>query len=151
MVQSGLHHVTAFSGPAMRNLDFHTRVLGQRLVKKTVNFDDPGTYHLYYGDETGRPGSLMTFFPWPGARLGRQGTGQASVTALSDHMSGAGLWRACGMSRPTSSHRPRTNRALHEEDVLSHAPPPTPAASPVATKVRRPNSRRFTATSTQYQ
>ncbi len=63
MIQTGLHHVTAFSGPALRNLDFHTRVLGLRLVKKTVNFDDPGTYHLYYGDAAGRPGSILTFFP----------------------------------------------------------------------------------------
>ncbi len=55
MSQTGLHHVTAFSGPVARNLDFHSRVLGLRLVKKTVNFDDPGTYHLYYGDEAGSP------------------------------------------------------------------------------------------------
>jgi len=59
---SGIHHVTAISGRADRNLDFYTRVLGMRLVKKTVNFDDPGTYHLYYGDEAGRPGTILTFF-----------------------------------------------------------------------------------------
>ena len=57
---NGIHHVTAIAGPARRNLDFYTRVLGLRLVKKTVNFDDPGTYHLYYGDETGRPGTILT-------------------------------------------------------------------------------------------
>ena len=61
---SGIHHVTAISGRADRNLDFYTRVLGLRLVKKTVNFDDPGTYHLYYGDEQGQPGTILTFFPW---------------------------------------------------------------------------------------
>src|SRR5215210_5917756 len=88
----GIHHVTATAGPARRNFDFYTRVLGLRLVKKTVNFDDPGTYHLYYGDETGRPGSLMTFFPWPGARQGRQGTGQASVTSFSIPRSSVGYW-----------------------------------------------------------
>ena len=59
----GIHHVTAIAGSARRNLDFYTRVLGLRLVKKTVNFDDPGTYHLYYGDETGRPGTILTFPP----------------------------------------------------------------------------------------
>ena len=63
----GIHHVTAMAGDPRRNLDFYTDVLGLRLVKKTVNFDDPGTYHLYYGDEIGHPGSIMTFFPWPGA------------------------------------------------------------------------------------
>src|SRR5215216_4320437 len=57
MRHQGIHHVTAIAGPARRNLDFYTRVLGLRLVKKTVNFDDPGTYHLYYGDETGQPGT----------------------------------------------------------------------------------------------
>jgi glyoxalase family protein len=59
----GLHHVTAIAGAARRNLDFHTRTLGLRLVKRTVNFDDPSTYHFYYGDETGRPGTILTFFP----------------------------------------------------------------------------------------
>ena len=80
MRKNGLHHVTAIAGPARRNLDFYTHTLGLRLVKKTVNFDDPGTYHLYYGDETGRPGTIMTFFPWPMARRGVQGAGQATVT-----------------------------------------------------------------------
>ena len=68
MRQNGIHHVTAIAGPARRNLDFYTRTLGLRLVKKTVNFDDPGTYHFYYGDETGRPGTILTFFPWRACR-----------------------------------------------------------------------------------
>ena len=68
---SGIHHVTAISGRADRNLDFYTRTLGLRLVKKTVNFDDPGTYHLYYGDEAGQPGTILTFFPWEHAAPGR--------------------------------------------------------------------------------
>ena len=63
MKLDGVHHVTAITGDAPGNVDFYTRVLGMRLVKKTVNFDDPETYHLYYGDETGRPGSILTFFP----------------------------------------------------------------------------------------
>ena len=58
----GIHHVTAIAGDARRNLDFYTRVLGMRLVKKTVNFDDPGTYHFYFGNETGDPGTILTFF-----------------------------------------------------------------------------------------
>jgi glyoxalase family protein len=68
---SGIHHVTAISGAASRNLDFYTRALGLRFVKKTVNFDDPGTYHLYYGDAAGRPGTILTFFPWEHASPGR--------------------------------------------------------------------------------
>ena len=60
---SGIHHVTAISGAAARNLDFYTRTLGLRLVKKTVNFDDPGTYHLYYGDEQGQPGTILDLLP----------------------------------------------------------------------------------------
>ena len=67
---SGIHHVTAISGAPERNLDFYTRVLGLRLVKKTVNFDDPGTYHLYYGDAQGTPGTILTFFPWAHAAPG---------------------------------------------------------------------------------
>jgi glyoxalase family protein len=71
----GLHHVTAITGDAPRNVDFYARLLGLRLVKKTVNFDAPDVYHLYYGDEAGRPGSIMTFFEFPGARRGRAGAG----------------------------------------------------------------------------
>ena len=78
MSHSPIHHVTAISGPAARNLDFYTRVLGLRLVKKTVNFDDPGTYHLYYGDEAGRPGTILTFFPWAHAAPGRAGVGETA-------------------------------------------------------------------------
>ncbi len=74
----GLHHITAIAGSAQANLDFYTKVLGLRLVKKTVNFDDPGTYHLYYGNEIGEPGTILTFFPWEGAISGRIGTGMAT-------------------------------------------------------------------------
>lgn len=79
---SGLHHVSALAGPPQPNADFYVGVLGLRLVKRTVNFDDPGTYHLYYGDETGSPGSLLTFFPWPEALPGRAGEGTIRATAL---------------------------------------------------------------------
>lgn len=79
----GIHHVTAIAGQPQQNLDFYTEFLGLRLVKLTVNFDDPETYHFYFGDGEGRPGSILTFFPWPGAPNGRQGTGQLTVTSFS--------------------------------------------------------------------
>lgn len=74
----GLHHITAIAGNAKRNLDFYTKVLGQRFVKKTVNFDDPSTYHFYFGNETGTPGSVLTFFPWKNVRQGYNGVGMAT-------------------------------------------------------------------------
>ena len=72
---NGLHHITAIARNAQLNHDFYTEVLGMRMVKKTVNFDDPGTFHLYYGDSEGTPGSILTFFPWPGIRRGKAGIG----------------------------------------------------------------------------
>lgn len=77
----GLHHITAIAGNAKRNFDFYTKTLGLRLVKKTVNFDDPGTYHLYYGDETGSAGTILTFFPWDGIGQGIEGVGMATEIA----------------------------------------------------------------------
>jgi glyoxalase family protein len=79
----GIHHITAIAGDVQRNVDFYVGLLGLRLVKLTVNFDDPGTYHLYYGDEEGHPGTILTFFPWGAGRPGRIGTGQATVTSFS--------------------------------------------------------------------
>lgn len=90
---SGLHHVTAIGGDPQRNADFYLRALGLRLVKTTVNFDDPGTYHLYYGDESGAPGSLITFFPWKDAPSGRHGTGQATTTSFSVPAESIGWWK----------------------------------------------------------
>lgn len=78
----GLHHVTAIAGDAQRNLHFYTQILGLRLVKKTVNFDDPGTYHFYFGNETGDPGTILTFFPWEGIATGHRGSGQATETTF---------------------------------------------------------------------
>jgi glyoxalase family protein len=89
---SGIHHVTAISGRASRNLDFYTRTLGLRLVKKTVNFDDPGTYHLYYGDEQGTPGTILTFFPWEHAAPGRNGDGFTEETAFRVPVESIGYW-----------------------------------------------------------
>jgi len=74
----GIHHITAIAGEAQRNFDFYTKVLGLRLVKKTVNFDDPHTYHFYYGNENGTPGTILTFFPWTHVNPGRLGTGMAT-------------------------------------------------------------------------
>ena len=89
---SGIHHVTAIAGKARRNFDFYTRTLGLRLVKKTVNFDDPGTYHFYYGDEAGQPGTILTFFPWEHAAPGRGGVGQTHQTAFRVPVSSLGWW-----------------------------------------------------------
>ncbi|WP_050613726.1 ring-cleaving dioxygenase [Bacillus testis] len=77
----GIHHITAIVGHPQENADFYAGFLGLRLVKKTINFDDPGTYHLYFGDEIGNPGTIITFFPWPGAHQGKNGSGQVGITS----------------------------------------------------------------------
>ncbi|WP_282127253.1 ring-cleaving dioxygenase [Roseobacter litoralis] len=89
---NGLHHVTAISGPPQANADFFTKVMQQRLVKKTVNFDDPGTYHLYYGNETADPGTILTFFPFVNAGPGRAGPGMASAYAYAVGQRGFDTW-----------------------------------------------------------
>lgn len=89
---TGIHHITAIASDPQRNLDFYSGLLGLRLVKCTVNFDDPYTYHFYFGDEVGSPGSLMTSFPWPGARGGRQGSGQVAVTSFAVVPEAIGFW-----------------------------------------------------------
>ena len=78
----GIHHVTAIASDPQKNIDFYIQILGLRLVKLTVNFDDPTTYHLYFGDEIGRPGTILTFFPWPNAPKGHRGTGQVITTSF---------------------------------------------------------------------
>jgi glyoxalase family protein len=88
----GIHHVTAISGDPVKNLRFYTRDLGLRFVKKTVNFDDPSTYHFYFGDETGHPGTILTFFPWMNATAGQRGVGEASQTAFRVPLSSIGYW-----------------------------------------------------------
>ena len=88
----GVHHVTAIAGDPQQNLNFYAGTLGLRLVKQTINFDDPGTYHFYYGDEAGTPSTILTFFPWPGIRRGRAGTGQATSVAFSIPESSLGFW-----------------------------------------------------------
>ncbi|HTW94504.1 MAG TPA: ring-cleaving dioxygenase [Tepidisphaeraceae bacterium] len=90
---AGLHHVTAITSDPQKNIDFYCGVLGLRLVKLTVNFDDPGSYHLYYGDELGRPGTVLTFFAWPGAHRGRIGIPQVATTSFSVPAGSLEFWK----------------------------------------------------------
>jgi len=89
----GLHHITAIADNAKRNLDFYTQVLGVRLVKKTVNFDDPGTYHFYFGNEEGTPGTILTFFPWEGIGKGTNGSGLATHIGYSVPKGSLEFWK----------------------------------------------------------
>ncbi|MBI3667652.1 MAG: ring-cleaving dioxygenase [Acidobacteria bacterium] len=112
----GIHHVTAIAGDPQQNLDFYTGLLGLRLVKRTVNFDDPYTYHLYYGDQLGRPGGILTFFPWPGAPRGRRGAGQLTATSFSVPAPALGYWMERLKSHGVAFEGP-TRR--FEEEVLT--------------------------------
>jgi len=116
----GLHHVTAIASDPQRNLDFYTRVLGLRFVKRTVNFDDPGTYHFYFGDDAGSPGTILTFFPWPHAGRGHAGAGEVTHTAFSVPAGSLEAWerRLAGFSVPCE----RSGRRF-DEDVLTLADP----------------------------
>jgi glyoxalase family protein len=116
----GLHHVTAIAGDPQTNVDFYTIVLGLRLVKRTVNFDAPDTYHLYYGDEVGRPGTILTFFPWPGAPRGRRGSGQVIVTSFSIPEQSAGYWRDRLLAHHVEVHGPV--RRFQENVLTLHDP-----------------------------
>ena len=89
----GIHHITAFAKDPQQNVDFYHTVLGQRLVKTTVNFDDPGTYHLYYGDLVGTPGTIMTFFPWPNAARGTAGNGEVTAVSYTIRPHALGYWQ----------------------------------------------------------
>ncbi|MBW3602068.1 MAG: ring-cleaving dioxygenase [Actinobacteria bacterium] len=88
----GIHHITAIASDPQQNVEFYLRTMGLRLVKTTVNFDAPDTYHLYYGNRSGDPGTIITFFPWPGTPRGRQGTGQATTIAFSVPEGSLGWW-----------------------------------------------------------
>lgn len=89
----GLHHVTAIASDPQRNVDFYRNVLGQRLVKKTVNFDAPDTYHFYFADETGNPGSVLTFFAWPNMRRGVRGNGETNAVAYNVPVESLSFWQ----------------------------------------------------------
>jgi glyoxalase family protein len=89
----GLHHITAIAGNAKRNFDFYTKLMGLRMVKKTVNFDDPGTYHFYYGDEIGSAGTILTFFPWENIGRGTTGAGMATEIGYSVPRGSLEFWK----------------------------------------------------------
>lgn len=116
---TGLHHLTAVATEAQANIDFYAGLLGLRLVKKTVNFDDPSAYHLYYGDAAGSPGSIVTFFYWPGAARGQVGAGQVTAIALSAPATSLDFWHARLTRHGVASER----RTRFGEDVLAFADP----------------------------
>ena len=118
---SGLHHVTATVSEAQADVDFYVGLLGQRLVKKTVNFDNPGVYHFYYGNEAGEPGTIMTTFPYAGmgVRVGTKGAGQIDVTSFSAPASAMDFWRdrlAKAGVRYNGDPTPFDEDALHFDD-----------------------------------
>ena len=116
----GLHHVTAIASAPQRNLDFYTQVLGLRLVKLTVNFDDPTTYHFYFGDAKGKPGTILTFFPWQRTTPGRVGVGETMGVAFAVPANALGFW-ADRLKR--HQIETQTTTALGGEEVLGFADP----------------------------
>ncbi|CAM2881249.1 ring-cleaving dioxygenase [Rariglobus hedericola] len=117
---TGLHHITAIASNPQANVDFYTGILGLRLVKKTVNFDDPSAYHLYYGDESGRPGSIITFFYWPGHEArGRVGSGQTTAIVFAAPATSLDFWQA----RLQTNNVAATRRNRFSEDVVAFADP----------------------------
>ena len=115
----GIHHITAMAGDPAANVAFYTRVLGLRLVKRTVNFDDPSTYHLYFGDGAGTPGSVLTFFYWAGQPRSRVGTGQANAIAWSVPATALVFWR----ERLTAHQVAFTSESRLGDTVLRFADP----------------------------
>ena len=105
MRSAGIHHITAIAGDPQANLDFYTETLGLRFVKRTVNFDDPGSYHFYFGDNIGSPGTIITFFPWPGARRGTRGSGQVTSVSFAIPRNSIAFWK----------ERLRANHVVAEE------------------------------------
>src|SRR6476661_2655140 len=103
---NGLHHVTCIAGPAQENLDFYAGILGMRLVKKSVNQDSPGTYHLFYADAAGHPGTDLTFFPWPEMAPAREGAGLAMELSLAVPRGSLKFW-SDGRARHSAPPRPR--------------------------------------------
>jgi len=118
---AGIHHVTGIASDPQRNLEFYSGVLGMRLLKRTVNFDDPTTYHFYFGDGAGNPGSILTFFPWPNSRRGRQGAGQAGVTSFSILPSSVGFWIERFIKHRVEFEHPKAR--FDDERVISFKDP----------------------------
>lgn len=120
---AGIHHVTAICHDPKTNVMFYTRSLGLRMVKKTVNFDDPTTWHLYYGDETGRPGTALTFFAWDGLPPGRNGNGMAVETAFIVPFGSLAYWRQRLTAQGIAHDAPQTRfgesvLAFHDPDGM---------------------------------
>lgn len=116
----GLHHITAIASDPQRNVDFYTKVLGLRLVKLTINYDDPSSYHLYYGDESGSPGSILTFFAWPAGYKGRHGVGQAQTISFEAPTGSLDFWETRLTGTGIQSER---LGARFGENVLSFTDP----------------------------
>ncbi|KKK39399.1 ring-cleaving dioxygenase [Mesobacillus campisalis] len=115
----GIHHITAIVGHPQENVDFYAGVLGLRMVKKTVNFDDPGTYHFYFGNEEGEPGTIITFFPWAGAHQGRIGDGQVETTAYAIPRESLSFWE----KRLKQFDIPFTKKEKFGEQVIAFEDP----------------------------
>lgn len=116
----GIHHITALASDPQRNADFYIKVLGLRLVKKTVNFDAPDVYHLYYGDEVGHPGSILTFFPFSNAARGTRGNGQAITVSFSTPENALGYWIDRFMTHEVPFEAPK--RRFNNEVVVFYDP-----------------------------
>jgi len=127
----GLHHVTSISSDPQKTLDFYTKILGLRLIKLTVNYDDPTTYHVYFGDEIGHPGTVLTFFPWPGQPRGRKGAGQATNTSFSIPQESVLYWQDRLKLQGLSPEAPRERFG---ETVLSFEDPDGQALELVESK-----------------
>ena len=127
---TGLHHVTAIAGDPQQNIDFYTGLLGLRLVKQTVNFDDPHSYHFYYGDGAGSPGTLLTFFAWPHGRRGKAGLGQVTAAALAIGPRSLDFWRERLAKHGVGCFGPETRfgetvLGFHDPDVRRRELTPT--------------------------
>ena len=138
---NGIHHVTAICTNPQKNIDFYTKLLGLRLVKLTVNFDDPTTYHLYYGDEVGSPGTILTFFPWPDAPKGYRGTGQAITTSFLIPPHSLDFWKDRLKNNDTCFEGPTTR--FDEEQVIKLYDPDGLELELVAHPSAKENDERF--------
>lgn len=139
---SGIHHVTAICSNPQKNIDFYTKLLGLRLVKLTVNFDDPTTYHLYYGDEVGHPGTILTFFPWSDAPKGYRGTGQAITTSFLIPPDSIDFWKDRLKNNDICFEGP-TKRFDDEEQVIKLYDPDGLELELVAHHSAKENDERF--------
>jgi glyoxalase family protein len=139
---NGIHHVTAICSTPQKNIDFYTKLLGLRLVKLTVNFDDPATYHLYYGDEIGHPGTILTFFPWADAPKGYRGTSQAITTSFLVPENSIDYWKT-RLKHNDIYFKGPTKRFDDEEQVITLYDPDGLELELVAHSSAKENDERF--------